>query len=140
IAQHDLEVLDPGSSRHERDVAHDHRRVELVFGVLLRPRGEADRQMSGADSAFVVELLCLRSDGLRTTTCVGEDVVIANEARQAGGAAGPRLCQPGRASPGEDEAAATPVPETKHSVATAQLGSLHPPIGEAHAELYARID
>ena len=136
VAQHDLEVLDPGSARHERDVAHDHRRVELVLGVLLRPRGEADRQMSSADSAFVVQLLCLRSDGLRTTTGVGEDVVIADEARQAGGAAGQQLCQSGRVSSGEVDAAVTRVPEMKHSVATAQMGGLLLPLGEDISEFW----
>ena len=62
--------------------------------------------------------------------------MIANEARQAGGAAGQQLGQPGWVSSGEVDAAVTRVPEMKHSVATAQMGGLLLPLGEDISEFW----
>ena len=91
VAEHDFEVLDAGTAGNERDMTHHDRCVELVRGVLLHPRGEADRQVCGLNSAFVIELLGLRSDRFRTAACVGEDFVVTNQAGESRGATGQEL-------------------------------------------------
>ena len=136
VVEHDLVVLDSGPTRHQRDVAHDDGGVELELRVLLRPRSESERQVGGADAAFVVELFCLRPDGFRTPTRVREDVVVADEAGESGGATGQQLCQAGGVGAGEVDAAVTGVPEMKHGVATAQMGSLLLPLGEDISEFW----
>ena len=136
IVEHDLVVFDAGPARHQRDVAHDDGGVELELRVLLRPRGESDRKVCGADAAFVVELFCLRPDGFRTTARIGEDVVIADETGEAGGATGQQLCEAGWVGAGKIDAAVTGVPEMKHGVATAQMGSLLLPLGEDISEFW----
>ncbi len=136
VVEHDLVVFDAGSARHQRDVAHDDGGVELELRILLRPRGETDRQVGGADAAFIVELLGLRPDGFRSTARIGEDVVVTDEAGESGGATGQQLCQAGGVGAGEVDAAVTGVPEMQHGVATAQMGSLLLPLGEDISEFW----
>ena len=91
--------------------------------------------MSGADAPFIVELLGLRTDGLGPSAGVGEDVVVADQTRQASGPPGQQLRESGRVCSREVDAAIARVPEMQHGVAAAQVGSLLFPLGEDIAEL-----
>lgn len=91
VTQHDFEVLNARAARNQGDVTHDDGGVELVFGVLLRPRGETDRQVRCPDSTLVVELLGFGPDGFGAATRVSEDFVVSNQAGQTGGSTSQKL-------------------------------------------------
>ncbi|GAA0035344.1 hypothetical protein JCM18882A_28830 [Brevibacterium metallidurans] len=65
--------------------------------------------------------------------------MVADQAREPGGAAGEQLGEARRVRSGEVDAAVARVPEMEHGVATAEVGGLLFPLGERAPELWVLI-
>lgn len=132
VRQADLEVLDAGAARDQLDVTEDDGRVEIRAPGLLRagPRGEADGQLCGGDAPLALELVRLAADGAGAAAGLGQQVGIAQQTGEAGRPAGQQLCEARGVRAGQIDRAVTGFAEAQHGVATADPGSLRPPVDE----------
>ena len=136
VVEHDLEVLDPTAAGHELHVP-EHDRGDVLgtgAGLLAVPRGEADGEVGGVDAALIGELLGLLADRAGAPPGVGQQLLVADQARQAGGPAGEQLRQPRGVGAGELDRAVAGIAELEHGVPTADPGSLFLPCSERRAD------
>ena len=136
VVEHDLEVLDPAAAGHEPHVAeHDGGDVVgAAAGLVAAPGGEADREVRGVDPALTGELLGLLPDRAGATTGVGQQLLVADQARQARGPAGEQLGEPGGMRTGELDRTVAGVAVLEHGVPAADPGSLFLPRRERSAD------